>query len=80
MLVENELARLAAWLYPLDHSRKNHLLPSYPTRPTTDDSIAAALPTAWREDPAIAVQLIKRFQSPELEQEIKGFIMSFPKR
>ncbi|CAZ86484.1 unnamed protein product [Tuber melanosporum] len=78
MLVENELTRLATWLYPLDHSRKHHLLPSYPARPTTDNSIAVVLPTAWHEDPAIAVQLIKRFQSPRLEQDIKRFIMAYP--
>ncbi|KAG0641100.1 kinase-like domain-containing protein [Tuber brumale] len=78
MLVENELTRLATWLYPLGHLRKHHLLPSYPARPTTDNSIAAVLPTAWHEDPAIAVQLIKRFQSPRLEQDIKRFIMAYP--
>ncbi|KAH8148148.1 uncharacterized protein LAJ45_07912 [Morchella importuna] len=80
LLVENEQTRLATWLYPLDHSRKHHLLPTYTARPATDNSIAILLPAAWHENPAIAVQLSKRFQSPRLEQDIRRLVTTYPEK
>lgn len=80
LLVENEQTRLATWLYPLDHSRKHHLLPAYSARPPTDNAIAILLPAAWAEDPAIAVQLVKRFQSPRLEADVRRRILQFPEK
>lgn len=80
LLVENEQTRLATWLYPLDHSRKHHLLPTYSARPATDNTIAIVLPAAWQENPAIAVQLLKRFQSPRLEQDVRRLILTFPEK
>ena len=80
MLLENEQYRLATWLYPLEHSRRHHLLPSYSARPTGDNSISAILPAAWEEDPAIAVQLSQRFQSERLQGEIRSLIMNYPEK
>lgn len=80
LLVENEQTRLATWLYPLDHSRKHYMLPTYSARPLTDNAIAVVLPAAWAEDPAIAVQLVKRFQSPRLEADVKNLILRFPEK
>lgn len=80
MLVENEQTRLATWLYPLDHSRKHHLLPSYTAKPATESSISNILTTAWKEDAAIAVQLVKRFQSLRLEQDVRKLILTYPEK
>lgn len=80
LLMENEQTRLATWLYPLDHTRKHHLVQAYPARPPTDNAIAIVLPAAWAEDPAIAVQLVKRFQSPRLEADVRRLIRTFPEK
>lgn len=80
LLLENEQFRLATWLYPLDHSRKHHLVPTYSARPSTDSSIVAVLPAAWQEDPAIAVQLTHRFPSERLRQEIRNLILTYPEK
>jgi len=80
MLLENEQFRLATWLYPLEHSRRHHLLPSYSARPTGDSSISAILPAAWAEDPAIAVQLSQRFPSERLKGEVRSLIMNYPEK
>lgn len=80
LLLENEQFRLATWLYPLDHSRKHHLAPTYPARPPTDNSILVVLPAAWQEDPAIAVQLAHRFPSERLRLELRNLILEYPEK
>ncbi|KAI5818864.1 hypothetical protein BZA77DRAFT_306621 [Pyronema omphalodes] len=80
LLLENEQNRLATWLYPLDHSRKHHIVPTYSARPSTDNTICALLPAAWQEDPAIAIQLLNRFQSERLKGEVKRLICTFPEK
>jgi phosphatidylinositol 4-kinase len=80
LLMENEQYRLATWLYPLEHSRRYHLLPSYSARPVSDNSISVLLPVAWQEDPAIAVQLTHRFQSERLKHEVRNLIKNYPEK
>ncbi|KAI5779511.1 hypothetical protein EDC01DRAFT_303291 [Geopyxis carbonaria] len=80
LLVENEQYRLATWLYPLEHSRRHHLPPGYSARPVTDNAISVVLPAAWTEDPAIAVHLYNRFQSPTLKDNIKRYILNYPEK
>jgi phosphatidylinositol 4-kinase len=80
LLLENEQSRLATWLYPLDHSRKHHLVPTYSARPSTDNYISTVLPAAWQEDPSIAVQLTRRFQSARLRLEVKNLILTYPEK
>src|SRR5690606_7295368 len=70
MLLESEISRLTTWLYPLDSKR---IAP----RPPTDVFIAGLLETAWKENPAIAVNLLKRFPSPVLEREVRNLILSY---
>lgn len=80
LLLENEGYRLATWLYPLEHSRRHHLVPTYAARPPTDNIISVVLPAAWQEDPAIAVQLTHRFQSPRLSSDVKRLICNYPEK
>jgi phosphatidylinositol 4-kinase len=80
LLLENEQYRLATWLYPLEHSRRHHLLPSYSAKPPTDNTISVVLPAAWQEDPAIAVQLTHRFQSERLQQDVRRLVLTYPEK
>ena len=36
------------------------------------------LPFAWAEDPALAIQLVPRFQSQKLTNEVRNLILSSP--
>ena len=80
LLLENEQYRLATWLYPLEHSRRYHLLPNYAAKPPTDNTISLVFQAAWQEDPAIAVQLTHRFASERLRLDIKKSIMTYPEK
>jgi phosphatidylinositol 4-kinase len=40
--------------------------------------VTAHLKTAWAENPAIAVHLLKRFQSPRLNAEVRWQVLNFP--
>lgn len=80
LLMENEMYRLATWLYPLEHSRRHHMLPSYTAKPTNDATLCALLPVAWQEEPAIAVQLTHRFQSERLKHEVRTLILNYPEK
>lgn len=40
--------------------------------------MTAHLKTAWTENPAIAVHLTKRFQSPHLNTEVRWQVLNFP--
>jgi phosphatidylinositol 4-kinase len=40
--------------------------------------VTAQLKTAWAENPAIAVHLVKRFQSQRLVTEVRWQVLNFP--
>ena len=40
--------------------------------------MTAHLKTAWAENPAIAVHLVKRFQSQRLQTEVRWQVLNFP--
>jgi phosphatidylinositol 4-kinase len=40
--------------------------------------VTAHLKTAWDENPAIAVHLLKRFQSQRLATEVRWQVLNFP--
>jgi phosphatidylinositol 4-kinase len=40
--------------------------------------VTGYLKTAWAENPAIAVHLVQRFQSPRLAQEVRWQVLNFP--
>lgn len=62
------------------HTRFKSLLPCrYPTD-QPKPAISAALKTAWAENPAIAVQLINRYNTPTLKGELRWMILNFPEK
>lgn len=80
LLVENESTRLATWLYPLDHSRKHHRLPSHSFKSPSDSMLSALLPLAWVEDPAMVLQLAFRFQSSKIAFDVRQFLLNYPEK
>ncbi|KAF8477229.1 hypothetical protein BDZ91DRAFT_708882 [Kalaharituber pfeilii] len=77
ILLENEHARLTTWLFPIDNGRKNSA-PTFPFKSSTDNSVASLLSTAWLENPRLAIQLMKRFQSPRLSTNIRNLLLQNP--
>lgn len=45
---------------------------------TFQTAVTAHLKTAWAENPAIAIHLVKRFQSPRLATEVRWQVLNFP--
>ncbi|KAF2084218.1 hypothetical protein K490DRAFT_59798 [Saccharata proteae CBS 121410] len=80
LLLENEHYRLSVWLYPLDQGKRHVFIPGVVSRPPTDVTLAAALKTAWAENPRLAVQLASRFPSPRLRNEARFLVLNFPEK
>ncbi|KAH3988341.1 hypothetical protein HBH51_000510 [Parastagonospora nodorum] len=80
MLLANEQSRLLVWLFPLDHTKKHNFTLSSSRAALPDAAVTAHLKTAWAENPAIAVHLVKRFQSQRLASEVRWQVLNFPHR
>ncbi|EDU45476.1 TEL1 Phosphatidylinositol kinase and protein kinase of the PI-3 kinase family [Pyrenophora tritici-repentis] len=78
LLVGNEQTRLMVWLFPLDYGKKHHFTSGRYNNTLPDAAVTAHLKTAWAENPAIAVHLIKRFQSQRLNSEVRWQVLNFP--
>ncbi|KAH7069501.1 hypothetical protein FB567DRAFT_540259 [Paraphoma chrysanthemicola] len=78
LLIANEQSRLLVWLFPLDHAKKHHFTSSSTRATLPDTAVTAHLKAAWAENPAIAVHLIKRFQSQRLATEVRWQVLNFP--
>ncbi|OSS54503.1 hypothetical protein B5807_01599 [Epicoccum nigrum] len=77
LLISNEQARLSVWLFPLDNGKKHHF-GGGARNGLPDAAVTAHVKTAWAENPAIAIQLLKRFQSPRLQSEVRFQVLNFP--
>ncbi|KAF2832232.1 hypothetical protein CC86DRAFT_313123 [Ophiobolus disseminans] len=77
-LIANEQSRLLVWLFPLDQTRKHHFTSNTSRVGLPDTAVSAHLKTAWAENPAIAVHLVKRFQSQRLATEVRWQVLNFP--
>jgi phosphatidylinositol 4-kinase len=80
MLLASEQTRLMVWLFPLDYERKHHFTSSHHSKPPTDFALTSGLKTAWAENPEVAVQLARRFQSPALANSLRFLLLSFPEK
>ncbi|KAL8731760.1 MAG: hypothetical protein Q9166_003207 [cf. Caloplaca sp. 2 TL-2023] len=79
LLLENEQMRLVVWLYPLDHE-KRHLFSTGHSGKAPESQLLAALATAWAENPGLAVQLVTRFQSLRLTNDVRRLLLIHPER
>jgi phosphatidylinositol 4-kinase len=77
LLISNEQSRLTVWLFPLDSGKKHHF-GGGARNGLPDAAVAAYVKTAWAENPAIAIQMLKRFQSPRLQSEVRFQVLNFP--
>ncbi|CAN9411102.1 unnamed protein product [Alternaria alternata] len=78
LLLSNEQTRLMVWLFPLDYGKKHHFTAGRHNNTLPDTAVSAHLKTAWAENPAIAVHLLKRFQSQRLNTEVRWQVLNFP--
>jgi phosphatidylinositol 4-kinase len=74
VLIDSEQQRLAVWLYPLTEPRETYSSGAKPT----DATLLGLLRTAWTESPSLAIQLIARFPSPRLQNEVRWLLLNFP--
>ncbi|KKY13877.1 putative phosphatidylinositol 3-kinase 3 [Diplodia seriata] len=80
LLLASEHQRLMVWLFPLEQDRRLHLMPGHSGKAPTDAVLSGLLKTAWTEDPAIAVQLVFRFNSLRLATEVRFLVLNFPEK
>lgn len=76
LLIDSELVRLTVWLHPLNTSREP--LPVQSPKGPSEAALLGLVRTAWAESPSLALQLIARFPSPKLHQEIRWLLLNFP--
>ncbi|KAH9860737.1 hypothetical protein J1614_012069 [Plenodomus biglobosus] len=77
LLIVNEHTRLMVWLFPLDN-KKHRFSGGSHINVLPDTAVTTHLKTAWAENPAIAVHLVKRFQSSRLNTEVRWQVLNFP--
>ncbi|KAL6233892.1 hypothetical protein BDW75DRAFT_180243 [Aspergillus navahoensis] len=75
VLLENERTRLKVWLYPLEPDRKHNPPPF--SKHLTEENM---LRISWAESPGLAIQLVTRFSSGKLSNDIRRLLLSFPEK
>ncbi|KJE03847.1 phosphatidylinositol 4-kinase [Cryptococcus gattii NT-10] len=80
LLVENEITRLAVWTNPVnEHGRTSAPAVGSLERSTSAADWTRMLQTAWKLNPALAVQMGERFKIASLQAEISHLVKSDPK-
>ncbi|KFA64117.1 hypothetical protein S40285_00875 [Stachybotrys chlorohalonatus IBT 40285] len=79
MLLENEQSRLLVWISPLNKANVP-LSVNTPTKAALEAALLPLVGTAWRQDPAIAIELATRFQFPRLHRDIRSLLLTMPER
>ncbi|KAF2405314.1 phosphatidylinositol 4-kinase-like protein STT4 [Trichodelitschia bisporula] len=80
LLLANEQTRLLVWLFPLDYERKHHFTSGNHSKAPLEPVLAAALKTAWVENPSLAVHFPGRFQSSALTADLRFLLLTFPEK
>ncbi|TID27681.1 phosphatidylinositol 4-kinase-like protein STT4 [Venturia nashicola] len=80
LLLGKEHIRLTVWLFPLDHEKKHRFTSGHNAKPPTEAALSIALKTAWAENPAIAIQFAKRFDTASLTAECRFILLNFPEK
>ncbi|KAF7878887.1 hypothetical protein EAF04_000090 [Stromatinia cepivora] len=76
ILIESEQTRLNVWLDPLRQGRDIQV--PTPAKAANDAALLPLVQTAWNESPSLAIQLVSRFPSARLHQEIRSILLHFP--
>ncbi|KAF8320103.1 atypical/PIKK/PI4K protein kinase [Clavulina sp. PMI_390] len=77
VLVENEISRLLVWANPLNESTYGSDRPPW-DHLITNDVWVKLVQTAWKVDPAVAVQLAERVKLSVVAQEVGRLVKSRP--
>ncbi|KAL8906073.1 MAG: hypothetical protein Q9207_002257 [Kuettlingeria erythrocarpa] len=77
LLLENEQMRLVVWLYPLDHERR-HFFSTSQAGKNQESHLLTLLSVAWAEHASLAVQLVTRFQSLRLTNDVRRLLLLHP--
>ena len=80
LLINNEQTRLMVWLYPLEQERRHHFSSGHAGKVPNDAVLSAVLRTAWSESPALAIQLVNRFHSARLVNDVRWLLLNFPQK
>lgn len=79
LLLENEQARLAVWINPLNQHGLQ-LSGQNTSKHSVENAIVPLVRTAWQQDPSIAIELATRFNSPRLHKDIRHLLLSAPEK
>ncbi|KAK6615802.1 phosphatidylinositol 3 [Botrytis cinerea] len=76
VLIESEQIRLNVWLDPLRQGRDIQV--PAPAKVPNDAALLPLVKTAWNENPSLAIQLVSRFPSARLHQDVRLLLLQFP--
>ncbi|KAK5011472.1 hypothetical protein LTR28_002156 [Elasticomyces elasticus] len=76
----SEISRLNVWLHPLDIISRGILHYNQHASPVDEAALLKLLPTAWLESPSLFVQLVTRFQSQSLVNDVRMEIICRPEK
>ncbi|KAL7807833.1 phosphatidylinositol-4-kinase [Trichoderma gracile] len=80
LLLENEQTRLTVWISPVTQHHAHLTLHHGASKAAIEAALLPLVPTAWFEDPAIAIELATRFHYPRLTREIRSLLLAMPER
>ncbi|RDW74087.1 phosphatidylinositol 4-kinase-like protein [Coleophoma crateriformis] len=79
LLLDNEQIRLTVWLFPMTQMQDHHL-PLNSGKGSTEANLESLVKTAWAESPSLAVQLLARFPSARLHQDVRWLLKTHPEK
>ncbi|KAJ2993077.1 hypothetical protein NUW58_g1957 [Xylaria curta] len=79
ILLESEQARLSVWIHPLNegHLLRPEIMTSH-GKATLEAALKPLIRVAWTESPSLAIELVSRFNTPSVHQEVRWLILNFP--
>ncbi|KAK1253769.1 hypothetical protein MKX07_001846 [Trichoderma sp. CBMAI-0711] len=80
LLLENEQTRLTVWISPVTQHHAHLTLHHGASKAAIEAALLPLVPTAWFEDPAIAIELATRFHYPRLTREIRSLLLAMPEK
>ncbi|KAF2454789.1 hypothetical protein BDY21DRAFT_351610 [Lineolata rhizophorae] len=78
ILLTSEQTRLMVWLFPLDYDKRHHFASGQNYKQPAEAALCSSLKTAWTENPALAIQLARRFSFPKLKADVRWLLLNFP--
>ncbi|KAG9244575.1 phosphatidylinositol 4-kinase-like protein [Calycina marina] len=77
-LIESEQTRLSVWLFPMSEPPRDIHLVNHGSK--LAEVVAPLVHTAWVESPSLAIQLVSRFSSERIRQEVRSLLLSSPEK